>query len=338
VPRTVVVWRRWAASLVAVLAAVAMMVAVPGAGNAAPPDEGNNKTLREKLEAAAKGHVEAQAALDKSRKRQLAFKIEVQQLDLRLKTLQVQVGAVAAESYRFGRLSAVATLLNSVTPEDFLRRAADLDLMAQRDGTALRDLTRTFEESERAKAALDAEVREAAKQVKVMALRKKDAERALASVGGRPAGGYINPNSPLAKPAPRNADGDWPKESCTIDDPTTGGCITPRTLHAMKEAKAAGFKRYVYCHRSGGDGEHPKGRACDFAAATGGFENRSATGGDKTYGDNLASFFIKNAGRLGILYVIWYRQIWMPGTGWRSYSGGGSPAADHTNHVHLSML
>ncbi len=171
-----------------------------------------------------------------------------------------------------------------------------------------------------------------------MAKKKKDAERALASVGGRPAGGYINPNSPLAKPAPRNSDGSWPKESCTIDDPTTGGCITPRTLHALNQAKAAGFKRYVSCHRSSGGGEHPKGRACDFAAAAGGFENRSATGGDKTYGNNLASFFIKNANRLGVLYVIWYRQIWMPGTGWRSYSGGGSPAADHTNHVHLSML
>ena len=172
-PRSVVVWRGWAASIVAVLAAIAMMVAVPGAGHAAPPDEGNNKTLREKLEAAAKGHIEAQAALDKSRKRQLAFKIELQQLDLRLKALQVQVGAVAAESYRFGRLSAMTTLLNSRTPEDFLERAASLDLMAQRDGTVLRDLTRTFEESQRAKGALDAEVREAAKQVKVMALQQE---------------------------------------------------------------------------------------------------------------------------------------------------------------------
>jgi hypothetical protein len=210
--------------------------------------------------------------------------------------------------------------------------------MAQHDGRALRELTAVFEESERTKAAVDAEIREQTKQVAVLKKKKEDAERALANVGGRPTGGYINPNSPLAKPAPRRADGSWPPESCTIDDPTTGGCITPRTLHAYNQTKANGFKRYVYCHRSGGGGEHPKGRACDWSAATGGFENRSATGGDKAYGDNLASFYIKNAGRLGVLYVIWYRQIWMPGTGWRSYSGGGSPAADHTNHVHLSMI
>ena len=47
---------------------------------------------------------------------------------------------------------------------------------------------------------------------------------------------------------------------------------------------------------------------------------------------------MKNADRLGVLYVIWYRQIWMPGTGWRAYSGSGGPQRDHTNHVHLSVI
>ena len=54
----------------------------------------------------------------------------------------------------------------------------------------------------------------------------------------------------------------------------------------------------------------------------------------KMYGNNLAAFLIRNADRLGILYVIWYRQIWFPATGWKSYSG----ASDHTDHVHMSML
>ena len=39
-----------------------------------------------------------------------------------------------------------------------------------------------------------------------------------------------------------------------------------------------------------------------------------------------------------MLYVIWYRQIWLPSSGWKSYSGGnGDPSSDHTNHVHLSV-
>ncbi|BCJ76697.1 hypothetical protein CS0771_62410 [Catellatospora sp. IY07-71] len=60
------------------------------------------------------------------------------------------------------------------------------------------------------------------------------------------------------------------------------------------------------------------------------------------YGDRLASFFIKNARRLGVLYVVFYCKIWLPGSGWQHYDSGGakcgdSPSADHTNHVHLSV-
>jgi hypothetical protein len=53
----------------------------------------------------------------------------------------------------------------------------------------------------------------------------------------------------------------------------------------------------------------------------------------------LASFYIHNADALAVQYVIWYRQIWMPSTGWRTYgSADGSPSGDHTNHVHISTL
>jgi peptidoglycan DL-endopeptidase CwlO len=155
-------------------------------------------------------------------------------------------------------------------------------------------------------------------------------------VSGRPLGGFVSGNSPAAKPAPRNADGSWPTESCTVDDPTTNGCMTPRTYHAYQQTKIAGFKHYVSCWRSGGGGEHPKGRACDWAAATGTFGG-VATGAERTYGDQLAMWYVKNADRLGVLYVIWFRQIWLPGSGWRAYSGSGSPSAEHTNHVHLSV-
>jgi hypothetical protein len=211
-------------------------------------------------------------------------------------------------------------------------------MMARYDNGQLRELTAARTEAARAKAAIDAEVATQQKQVAVMEKKKKDAERALAAVGGGVAGGFLDPNSPLAKPAPRSSGGSWPKESCTVNDPTTSGCITARTLHAMQQAKAAGYQRYVSCFRSGGSGEHPKGRACDFASATSGFKDANATGGDRSYGNSLAAYFVKNADRLGVLYVIWYRQIWQPGLGWRSYSGGGSPAASHTNHVHLSMI
>lgn len=330
---------RFLVALTAVLAVLAGPLAAPAASApSGPGDEGGSKSLRQVLEAASKGHIEAKAKLDNSRKRQSDLTLQLKLLEDQIEALTTELGVVAAESYRVGRLSAVSMLLNSASPNAFLERAAGLDVLAQRDGRKLRQLAETRAQATRAKAAIDQEVREQQKQVQIMARKKQDAERALATVGGAPAGGFISANSPLARPAPRNSDGSWPKESCTIDDPTTSGCITPRTLHAYQQARAAGYKRHASCFRSGGGGEHPKGRACDFSAAPNGFENVSATGGDRTYGNNVAAFYVKNASRLGVLYVIWYRQIWMPGTGWRSYSGGGSPAADHTNHVHLSMV
>lgn len=343
VPRTALFRRRVAVLLTILLSAIAVVVVAPGgaayAAPGSPPNEGGSKNLRDALEAASKGHIEAKAKLEHSQKRQLELTLELQKLEASLTELTTQVAATAGQSYRLGRLSATMIMINSASPEAFLDRAAGLDMLAQHEARQLRALVTAREQADRAKAAIDNEVNEQKKQVEIIARKKRDAERALAAAGGgATSGGYVNANSPLAKPAPRNANGSWPKESCTVKDPTTSGCLTPRTLHAMNEAKLAGFKRYVSCYRSGGGGEHPKGRACDFSAATGGFENRVATGGDQTYGNNLAAYYIKNASRLGVLYVIWYRQIWMPGTGWRAYSGGGSPAGDHTNHVHLSMV
>jgi hypothetical protein len=109
-------------------------------------------------------------------------------------------------------------------------------------------------------------------------------------------------------------------------------------LNAYLQARAAGFTHYTSCWSQRSSGEHPKGRACDFSANATTFRNAAATGSDKAYGDRLAAFFVRNADRLGVMYVIWYRQIWLPNTGWRAYSGSGSPAARHENHVHLSVL
>ncbi|MGS2613320.1 coiled-coil domain-containing protein [Micromonospora sp. LZ34] len=331
------VGRRGRRPLIALLAALALLLGMGAVPAYAEPNEGGTKKLRDALEATAKAHLEAKSKLDNSKRRQKALVGELVGLEARLGDLSVQVAEVAAQSYRVGRLTPASMLLNSASPEAFLERAANLDLMAQRDSKRLRELAEAREQARQAKIALDAEVREQQKQLAVMAKKKKEAEAALAAVSSGGSGGFSGASSSSARPAPRNPDGSWPSESCSVNDPTTSGCITPRTLNALQQTKAAGYKRYVSCYRSGGSGEHPKGRACDFSAAAGGFEDRTATGGDKAYGDSLAAWHVRNASRLGVLYVIWYRQIWHPGTGWRSYSGGGSPAADHTNHVHLSM-
>jgi hypothetical protein len=330
--------RRLIAAVVLLAAALALVLAAPASPATADP-EGGTKTLRDALESAAKGHVEAKNKLDNSKKRQKQLQTTLVEAQVNAKQLEVQVAAVAARSYRLGRFNTMSMLLSAGSPDAFLERAQRLDMMAQLDGRALVRYREAVDKYTRAQQALDLEVKEQQKQVTVMAKKKKEAELALASVGGGAvAGGFISANSPLAKPAPRNSDGSWPKESCTINDPTTSGCITPRLLNAYQQARSDGFKRYTSCFSKRSSGEHPKGRACDFAASSGGFKNANATGGDRTYGNNLAAYFVKNASRLGVLYVIWFRQIWMPSTGWRSYSGSGGPSATHTNHVHLSVI
>ncbi|MFG3602208.1 coiled-coil domain-containing protein [Micromonospora chersina] len=348
--------RRTAARLAALLIATLTLgvVAAPALPASAAPatgllaaapgdDEGGTPALRAQLDAASKGWLEARAALNRSVTRQQQLTAQLKTVNAELSVRDAKVGEIAGVAYRAGRMGTAAALLGSSSPEGFMDRAAALEQVAAHEDRALRDLIETRDEATRTQAALTGEIQEQRKQVTVMAKRKEQAERALEVANDRASrssgGGSVQGTSSAnAKPAPRNADGSWPPESCSVDDPTPAdGCITPRTLHALQQAKAAGFTRYVSCHRPSGSGEHPKGRACDFAAQKDGFGG-VATGGDKTYGNNLAAYFIRNADPLAVLYVIWYKQIWLPSSGWKAYSGGnGDPSSDHTNHVHLSV-
>jgi hypothetical protein len=330
--------RRLSALLALLVAASVLWLAGPASPAMADP-EGGTKTLRDALESAAKGQADAIQKLNASKKRQTQLQATVKQASADAKALEGQVGQIANRSYRLGRTSTMTLLLNATTPDSFLDRIQQIDMLAQLDGQVLTQYRGDVAKARAGKAAVDKEIVEQQKQVTALTKKKKEAELALGSIGGgSAAGGFLSANSPLAKPAPRNSDGSWPKESCTVNDPTTSGCITPRTLHAYQQARAAGFTHYTSCFSQRASGEHPKGRACDFAAHSTGFENVAASGSDKTYGNNLAAFFVKNADRLGIMYVIWYRQIWLPGTGWKAYSPSGGPSVVHTNHVHLSLL
>jgi len=324
--------------IVALLAVMFSTLFAVGAapGFAEPSDsEGASAKLRKALDEASRGYLDAKAALDQSTKRQTELATQLTQLETDHEKKVAQVREMASAAYRAGRISTVSALLGAQSPDDFVERVFTLNMVTANDDGTLRDMVRAQDRVNAAKATLAEEIDQQKKQVAIMAARKKQAEDALTAAGyGKSTTGPTGLVK-TATPAPRNADGSWPSESCSVDDPTTSGCITPRTLHALQQAKAAGFTHYVSCYRVDDHGEHPKGRACDFAAAKSGFGG-VATGADKTYGNNLAAFFVKNADRLGVLYVIWFRQIWLPSSGWRSYSGSGSPAAEHTNHVHLS--
>jgi hypothetical protein len=339
--------RRHLTLLIAVLAAALLVAGVsaptaagvaggPGRVALEPGDpEGGTPTLREQLDAASRGYLDAKNKLDNSRKRQAQLAALLTGLEADRASRSATVEELAGRAYRLGRLGPVSALLDSDSTDTFVDRATSLTVLASSQNRQVSALTESRDNVARAKAAIDAEVKAQERHLAMMAARKKQAERALAAVSSGSSGGFSGGSS-TATPAPRNPDGSWPSESCSVNDPTTSGCITPRMLHAYQQARANGFTRYTSCYRSSGSGEHPKGRACDFAAERGGFGG-VATGEDRTYGNNLAAFFVRNASRLGVLYVIWYRQIWLPSSGWRSYDGGGYPSSDHTNHVHLSV-
>jgi hypothetical protein len=210
-----------------------------------------------------------------------------------------------------------------------------------RDDSYIREYRQIKDDAERQQTLLDEEIAIETSQRDALDQQKYDAEIALALEGGMiQTTGFHDPAGPV-QPVPRNADGSYPPDSCTYPDPTpASGCLTYRTWHMLNEARAAGFGIYVSCYRPSGSGEHPKGRACDFSVFEGGFQARSAGSGTEArdYGNRLASWAVANAADLGVLYVIWYREVWTPKAGWHRYSGqAGDPASDHTNHVHISM-
>jgi hypothetical protein len=329
-----------AALLVALVAAAGLASPARAApGSSGDDGEGGSKSLTQQLDAASRGYLEAKDKLAASKKQQTGLAARLKQIDAEMAPRQAAFDEVVQESYRAGRLGPMSALLTASTSAGFLDRAEMLQTVAARQQAAVRDLQTARDTQARAKAAIDATVRDQQKQVAVMATRKAQAETALKAANAgqddpRPGDGGSSSRATSVK---RNADGSLSPEGCTVNDPTTDGCITPRMLHALQQAKAAGFTHYVACFRHQDSGEHPKGRACDFAADKGGFGG-VATGASKDYGNRLANYFINNSDELGVLYVIWFRRIWLPSSGWKAYTqGNGDPSSEHQNHVHLSV-
>jgi hypothetical protein len=339
--------RRWLTLALAPLVAVAVLAAPAGPASADPdsssssatPDEksgdgDDNLLLNDVLESSNRKFVQAKALVDKSAKTQKELAVEITLAEANRKALEPEVDAIAAQQYQLGHLGPASFLLGSQGSDDFLSKAVSLEEINALHDHKLHLLNQAINEVNTKKAELDAEIKAQQTNLTAMKKQKEAANKALALVGGESlTGGFVLAKSPVADPAPRNADGGFSAEKCSVNDPTTDGCITPRTMHMYQEVKKAGFNRFVGCHRNGGPFEHPKGRACDWSLQKSGFS--VAHNADmKNYGNNLMAFLVRNADRLGIYYVIWFAQIWFPATGWKAYHGDSS----HKDHVHVSML
>ncbi|MEV6929971.1 hypothetical protein AB0M46_36560 [Dactylosporangium sp. NPDC051485] len=307
----------------------------PGANE----DGGQNLTVRQALDKANAEYNDAKGRLDKSVADQAAIADQLTKTQTTLGELQAAAGAIANAAYRGRRVSLVNVIVGAENPDDMLHNMVTVEYLVQRENDQLHAVIETQKQLEQQQKDIDAAVANQQAQLKIMEANKKAAENALRKAGGgadvsgaTPSGGKVTTNS-----VGRSSDGSYPSEGCTIDDPTTSGCISPRMLNFYNEARKAGFTHYTSCHRNGGGGDHPLGKACDFSANASTFVNARATGADKTYGDNLAAWALANSKNLGVKYVIWYKRIWQPSSGWKSYGGDGTPAGDHYNHVHISM-
>jgi hypothetical protein len=326
------------ACLLVALLAVTVGVAAPAAAD--PPSDGpGSNDLRAQLDQAQSAWLDAKTALDASVARQQQLSNTLSTVQAQLAVESVAVGKVAREQYMSAGFTAVRGIMASGSAHQLLDAMSLSDAIVSRQTDLIQTLMDT---QDQAQAAQDGIAKEAAKQTELLAemdTRKQQAQQALwAAGGGQPTAGFSSAASYVATQAPRNANGGWDPEPQSVYEPATGGYITPRLEHAKEQASDAGFTNYVACYRSLEDGgEHPRGRACDFAVSATCHYCGSAQGAEKDYGTNLAAFLVFNADRLGVLYVIWYRQIWLPSSGWSSYFGCCDPSSMHTNHVHLSV-
>jgi chaperonin cofactor prefoldin len=309
------------------LAGVVFLVA-PASQSSAQEEEGN---VSDSLSEAVTAYLDAQDELASLKQQQEDLEQELDDSEAESVELRAELDEYVYIASTTSDLQSTAALLASGDMQDTIAAMEMMQFLGESRADRLNELITRLQEIEATRQTLADNIEEQEDVTRDMEAARDEAARELAASGGDDAVGPSASDAPPAEPFEGESNG------CTEDDPTTEGCLTPRTLHALEQAQIVGFTRYVKCYRVSSFGEHGKGRACDFAAQPDGFGG-NAGGDDYEYGQNLAAWFVENADELGVQYVIWYRQIWLPSSGWKSYSGaGGEPNSDHTNHVHLSI-
>lgn len=143
-------------------------------------------------------------------------------------------------------------------------------------------------------------------------------------------------NGPGGEPDPAPA-GD-PDE--LVDDPTSNGQITRRTLHLYQQTIAAFPETTWSCYspRPGTVSEHPLGRACDIAF--GNAIGQMPTPAQIEAGWEVTNWMKDHAETLGVDYLIWQDKIWSlarDDEGWRDYTRGTDITTRHQDHLHVTL-
>jgi hypothetical protein len=103
--------------------------------------------------------------------------------------------------------------------------------------------------------------------------------------------------------------------------------LTPAAVYVYRSVCHA-FPQITSYGGWDGHGEHVTGRALDIMT------------GDVALGNAIAQFLQEHASELHIYDILWGQHIWTPvraSEGWRLFADRGSPTANHTDHVHVSV-
>ncbi|MFE3454712.1 coiled-coil domain-containing protein [Nonomuraea sp. NPDC059194] len=246
-------------------------------------------------------------------------RLKVAQADYDRESAQLRL--MATEQYMSGGLGIVPALLGEVD----MAGMATLRAISEEQGARLEGFTQVRDQHREAKTDAQARADELGARIKELGAQKKDAEKVIEKIKDR---------IDLLYPTPgvRRPDGSWVPQL-----PSGPDNITPRMRLVKKLiAERFGVPYGIGCYRAIQDGgEHPMGRACDFMLSRGGAMPSAA---EVKRGNEISAWVVKNAGRLGIMYVIYRQRIWHVRTGsWRVMSNRGGTTANHYDHPHISV-
>jgi hypothetical protein len=123
----------------------------------------------------------------------------------------------------------------------------------------------------------------------------------------------------------------------TCDPTPKPGTVALRDLLLARYANTGSLGISRECD-VGGQSEHKEGRAFDWAASVNDAADVASANDflNALFATDAQGHKFALARRMGIMYVIWNRQIWgayQADEGWRAYDGENP----HTDHVHISM-
>jgi hypothetical protein len=157
---------------------------------------------------------------------------------------------------------------------------------------------------------------------------------ALATVAVVTLPAYAAPPTPDFGPSIEGYAASDSQDTCD-PSPKPGALALRDMLNAEYGRHASGIGRNCSV---GGTSEHKEGRALDYH-----FNYHDS--GDRADAQDMINWLLRtdrhgnrhaNARRLGVMYLIWNREIWTAARaddGWRPYSG----ASPHTDHIHVSL-